>query len=1088
MPRPILPLLLPLLLLLLLAAPVVEAQSIGRVTRLTVEHGLSQNTVQAILQDHVGFLWFGTAEGLNRFDGYSFVVYRHQPGAPDSLPHDTISALYEDRRRRLWVGTRDGLSLFDREHETFQRMAGIDQRVSAIAEGLDGTLWVGTEGAGLFEVDPASGVTARHRRDRARPDSLASDAVSALLFDRHGALWVGTRNAGLDLLVRPPADARGRVDADACVFVHHRHDRRNPRSLSDDEVYAVEEDTDGSLWVATYGGGLNVQRPGTTGFRHLRFDPRRRGSLGTDLLTSVVIGPSGRLFVATDGAGVQMYDRATDRFTTLAGHDPADVNSLSQNVVRSLYEDAHGQLWVGTTLGGVNLVEKARKAVEYYTHRVAEPTSLASPVVSGFLEDARGRLWVSTQGGWLHRFDRTTASFVRYRFPQREAPGAAILAMHEDARGDLWVGTFRGGLGRFDPSRGAYVAVYRHRPGDPTSLSHDEVWGIAKSAEGGLWLATGDALDHFMPSLGRVTKRYANIGPEGRTGGRAVLSDRAGNVWLGTIGGLHVLRRGASSLASYHHDPADPHSLSDDDVRTLWEDRDGRTLWIGTAGGGLNRFDPATGVFTAFRQFPSNVVQSVEEDTDGRMWVSTNRGLSRFDPRTGRVDNIDLTDNGLLSKHFRRGSSLRTRAGQLLFGTSDGFHLFDPRALTRETHAPPVVVTSLRIFNQPVRLSPSPAAAGRVDLSYRDKVFSFDFAALDHTLPRRNQYAYRMEGLSDQWIQLGTKRDVTFTNLDPGRYVFNVRASNSDGIWSDTPVTTLTVVVQPPFWGTLWFRSAALCVIGLAVLGAHRARVRHLTADIAERKRAEAALLRAQELQDTLRRSQAMSAMGTLVVDVAHEVRNPLFSISANLEVLDTEIRDQQPCGETLEIIHSEVLRLSKLMEDLLEYGRPFSLQCTEESLHEIAHGAEHACGLLLKEFDVRVRNDIAIDLPRLSVDGRRIAQVFQNLMANAIEHSPRGGVIRLTARETSVDTRRAIECVLTDAGPGFHPDELQHLFKPFFTRRQGGTGLGLSIVQRIVAAHDGTVVAQNGECGGARLIVRLPIARLPAADVADAS
>jgi signal transduction histidine kinase len=454
------------------------------------------------------------------------------------------------------------------------------------------------------------------------------------------------------------------------------------------------------------------------------------------------------------------------------------------------------------------------------------------------------------------------------------------------------------------------------------------------------------------------------------------------------------------------------------------------------------------------------VVYAIEEDAAGRLWLSTNQGLVRFDAASGAVESFDLT-NGLHSLQFRFGAGLRTRAGRLLFGSSDGFYDFNPEALTPDSHAPPLVLTALRVFNEAVKLPQALSTLERLTLSHRDKVFSLEFAALDRTLPRRNRYAYRMEGLSEQWIQLGGKREVTFTNLDPGRYVFQVKASNSDGVWSEAPGAGLEIVVAPPFWRTAWFRVLSGALLAGVLLAAHVARVRHLKADMA--------------LRESLRRSETMSAMGSLVAGVAHEVRNPLFSISANLDLLDTELKRQQPCGETLAIIDSEVRRLRELMEELLEYGRPFSLQCTREPLTEVLAEAAEACGLLARRRDVTLANDISPQLPLATVDRRRLAQVFQNLLENAIQHSPPGSRICASGREVWRDGRLWVECAIVDSGPGFQPQDLPRLFEPFFTKRHGGTGLGLSIVQRIVAAHGGAVAAQNREEGGARMIVSLP-------------
>jgi PAS domain S-box-containing protein len=1183
-----------LALALALTPSSVGAAPAPRFARFSVEHGLSQSTVQAIVQDRTGFLWFGTEEGLNRFDGYSFVVFRRDARDPRSLHDDRISALHEDQQRRLWVGTWSGLSLFDRRSETFSRIADVRGIVTAILEDRDGTLWFGTS-AGLFRRDAGTGAVVHHRHDAQDPGSLGGQVVSALLRDRRGRLWVGTRDAGLDRLEVMPG---GRVR-----FQHHRRDAQDPRSLAHDEVWGVAEDAAGNLWVATYGGGLTVLDEATGSFRHYRHRLDRASPLGSDLLTTVFVDRAGTVWVGTDGAGVQRYDPAADRFVAIL-HDAADPGSLSQNVVRTLFEDVQGQLWVGTYLGGASLLKRPRRDFAYFAPNLSDPTSL-SDTASSFLEDERGRIWVGTGQGLVNRFDRGTGSFVRHRFPEALLPkGAAVLAMSQDQRGRIWLGTFRGGLAQFDPERGALVQVHRHRPGDARSPSHDEVWALAPGDDGALWLGTNRGLDRFDPDGGGVTAHYetTKLGLL-RSGVRALLRDRPGNLWIGSLDGLHLLRRGSSELVHYRHDEQRPDSLSHDAVVSLHEDRHGR-LWVGTFGGGLNRLDVGTGTFVRFVDLPSNVIFGIQEDRFGKLWVSTNHGLSRLDPETGSVDNFDLT-NGLQSLQFRFGDR-RLSDGHLVFPSVEGFYDFDPGHIQADTFAPTVVLTSMRVFNEPRRLPAALAVLDQVTLSHQDKVFSLEFAALDYAFPRRNQYAYRMEGFSDQWISLGARREVTFTNLDPGTYAFRVKASNGDGAWYEASTAALRVNVTPPLWKQPWFRALAGAVVALGLLGAHRVRVRHVTKDLEEHRQAEQALRRAAEaemalragnekaaaewvrtfdsmqtpvlivdargrvarlnraardlagsasdgemvgrsvaevgpgepwqkagevasqvtkthaaracqvqdgasgktwdlianpspnasgdpervivvardvtsmvdLQESLRRSETMSAMGSLLAAVAHEVRNPLFGISANLDAFEAKAGVETASRPFLTVMRGEVNRLTVLMQDLLDYGRPAQSALTPGAIDDVVAEAVASCASLARSRDVASVSEVPPDLPPVLMDRKRLVQVFQNLLQNAIQLSDAGS--RVTVEGWSEDRVLGPTVVLkvSDSGPGFVPDDLPRAFEPFFSRRRGGTGLGLAIVQRIVEAHGGTVTVENRPGGGAMLSVRLPSAQ----------
>jgi PAS domain S-box-containing protein len=1095
----------------------------------------------------------------------------------------------------LWVGTWGGLSLFDRRTETFTRVTEVRAAVTAILEDPDGTLWVGT-GAGLFQRDPTTGAFAHHQRDPGDPGSLGGHVVSALLRDRRGRLWVATRDAGLDRLEVGP---EGRIR-----FLHHRHEPANPRSLSDDEIWGLAQDPAGDLWVATYGGGVSVLQQKTETFRHYRHRPEAAFGLGSDLLTCVFTDRSGGLWIGTDGAGLQQYDPATDRFNALL-HDPLDPASLSQNVVRTIYEDAQGQLWVGTYLGGASLLKRPRRAFAYFLPSPGDPAGL-SDIASSFLEDAQGHIWAGTGMGLVNRYDPETGSFVRYRFPPGLlARGAAVLAMRQDNRGRIWMGTYRGGLARFDPERGT-VEVYRHRPGDPQSLAHDEVWALAVDADGVLWVGTNRGLDRFDPDRGVVTTHHDTPGVAPPNAGvRTLLFDRQGNLWIGSLGGLHLLRRGSSDLVHYQHDERRPGSLTHDQVVSLHEDREGR-IWVGTFGGGLNRLDAEAGTFVPYIDFPSNVIFSIQEDLSGNLWVSTNHGLSRFDPARGTVDNFDLT-NGLQSLQFRLGG-LRLRSGRLLFPSVDGFYDFDPAQIKADTFAPAVVLTSLRVFNEPMKLPAALSTLEEITLSHQDKVFSLEFAALDYAFPRRNLYAYRLEGFSDQWIPLGAKREVTFTNLDPGRYAFRVKASNSDGVWYEASAAALRVTVRPPLWKQTWFRALSALVFALGLLGAHRFRVRHLTTDIDERKQAERALRRAAEaetalragiekaaeewertfdsmetpvlivdaggrvvrlnraardlagsasyhellgravsevgrgqpwqkagevaamvartratlhcevqdgssgktwdltanpspdesgeqervivvardvtgmvdLQESLRRSETMSAMGSLVAGVAHEVRNPLFGISANLDAFESNVGTGTEFRPFLNFMRGEVDRLTALMQDLFDYGRPAQAALSPGAVGEVVAEAVSSCASLAASREVATVNGVPTHLPPVLMDHKRLVQVFQNVLQNAMQLSPPGSTVSVEGWSENGAEGAAVVVKVSDCGPGFAPDDLPRAFEPFFSRRRGGTGLGLAIVQRIVEAHGGTVTVENRPTGGAVLTVRLPTAPGP--------
>jgi ligand-binding sensor domain-containing protein len=834
------------------AAPAVAAESpvrpaAVRFLHLTTEQGLSQDDVYCLLQDHQRFLWFGTGEGLSRYDGYSFQVFKSARGDATSLPSNWIWSLYEDRWHRLWVGSTEGLSLYDRATESFRTfrppgatIGGVgSSTVTSILADRRGRLWVGTHGGGLNLVDPATGeFLANYRHSDVDSASLSHDHVMKILEDTQGRLWVGT------------AQGLNRFDPDKKTFVRYMHGD-DPSSLGLDWVWDVAEDREGRLWVATFGGGLSVlDREG----RKFRRYQKQGGRLPNDAMTNVFVDHEGTVWAGTDGSGLLRYDPATDEFASF-GNRVRDSFSLSKNLVRALGEDVQGNLWIGTLKGGVNVLQRSARGFSLYSHDPSDPQSLSEgSAVNAILEDRHGRVWVAMSEGGLNRFDPERGTFVRYRSDPRNPRSLSadtLISLFEDSRGRLWIGTHGGGLDLFDPERGEFR---RYRHGDGDSLGNDYVWSIAEDPGGGLWLGTNGGLDHFDVEK----KQFTHYRPESGVAGsladsavRALLVEPSGDLWVGTLGGLDYLEHGAGEFSHLRNSPADPQSLSNNSVVTLRRDARGR-LWIGTLGGGLDVLRDGKR-FASFRTddgLPSDSISCIAEDRHGQLWLGTNNGLARFQPDGKQVKNFGRS-NGLRSLQFGLGSCARTRDGHLLFGSADGLYYFDPDRVKSDTNAPPVVFTALRLFGQPVHSDVS-AILPSIRLAHWQNVLSVEFAALDFTMPRGNSYSYKLEGFREEWAPLGAKHELSFTNLDPGTYTLHVRATNSDGLWSE-PGAALRIVVTPPFWATWWFRLSIVTAFAALLGTAYRLRIRQLERREGElTRRVDEALARVKVLRGLL--------------------------------------------------------------------------------------------------------------------------------------------------------------------------------------------------------------------------------------------
>ncbi len=798
----------------------------GTFERISLAQGLSQSIIEGILQDRRGYLWFATEDGLNRWDGHRFTVFRNVAGNSRSLSYNDLKCIREDRAGMLWIGTFEGgLNRLDPatgdvtrfRHDPADATSLPANIVRSLCEDRDGRMWVGTQGGGLARLDPGTGRFERFRHDAGDPASLASDDVRALLLDRDGVLWAGTWGGGLD-----------RFDAARRTFVHVEDERSGPAPLL---VGALLEDRSGTLWAGTYGEGLFAYDAGTR-----RLVKRPKGAILPSLLVKALAEDhEGRLWVATDGGGLARLDRKSGA-VSVHRHDPSVPGSLATDRVWSVYEDRSKVLWAGTYGGGLNALDLGRKKFLHVKHDPRDPDSLGHDIVWSFHEDPDGTLWVGTDSAGLQRWDRRRNVFRGYRHDPADPSSLShdtVRAVYGDSGGSLWVATNGGGLDRLDRATGRFTH-HRHDPRDPGSLAHDELRAVYEDRAGTLWVATyGGGLDRLDRDTGRfVHHRHDPSDPSSLSNDfvRCVLEDAAGGLWVGTQGGgLNRLDRGTGAFTRWRADPSDPGSLSSDYVFALHEDGAGN-LWAGTYGGGLNRRDARTGRFervTAADGLSSDAVYGILEDERGRLWVSTNRGLTEFDPRARAFHTWDVRD-GLQSDEFNGGAFLRSARGEMLFGGIGGFNAFFPSEIVARTDPAPAVLTELLLANRPVPvggkaggrvlLSRFVGYADEVVLSHEDDLVSIEFSALHFAAPRKVRYSYRLDGFDRDWVPAGAEQRVaTYTGLPPGGYVFRVKASNPDGVWGEEEAR-LRIVVTPPFWGTWWFRAPA--ALALAALSA----------------------------------------------------------------------------------------------------------------------------------------------------------------------------------------------------------------------------------------------------------------------------
>ena len=1056
--------------------------------RIDMSKGLSHHTVNSILQDSAGFMWFATGSGLNRYDGYSIKVFRNIPDDTTSLLVDDLLKTFEGPEGKLWFLTNSGNVAYNSKTENFNRNTDQLLKKYKVARGLItfmkkdkfGRFWFVHYNQGLFCYDPGRQNTVRLTPNEKDTTGIATLEMSSLAEDKHGNVWVVHQNGVFERINHRTL----KVD-----FRSYALQKRFKSQLLEYYLFA---DADDDLWIynhRNFGCFYWDNKKGELARFHIASD---RVGLSSNIISSVIQDKQGLIWIGTENGGLNILDKNDFSVQHLLNSE-ADPKSLSENTVQTLYMDSQGIVWVGSYKNGVSYYHPDIFRFDLYKHEADKAQSLPFNDINALEEDKLGNIWIGTNGGGLIYFDRVQNKFSQHL----NKPGTknalsnnvvvSLCIDHEEA---LWIGTYYGGLHRYDGNR---ITRYTHDPQNSKSIGDNSIWDIYEDTDDNLWLGTlRGGLDVFHREKNEFFHyKSGDINSIHTTYVPVVVQDRQGNMWVGTGYGLEVLQKNSGRFVQYLNTRESPGSISNNNIRCIFQDSRG-WIWVGT-NGGLNLYNTDTNDFTVLGEqngLAHNSVLAITEDDDHNLWLSTPKNISKLTvsnvEQGGRFvfQNYDESD-GLIEGAFHEGVALKCASGELVFGGSGGFNIFDPSKIRTDSTSPPVLLTDFQISNQSVIIGEEvngkvilPSSIGNMDkimLGPDHSFFSIEFAALNFFHPEKSKYKYVLQGFSENWVNTtASQRRVTFTNLDPGDYVFKVKATNSDGIWNENE-TKLYITILPPFWkSNVAFVFYAIVILGALLIG------RRL---IVVRERLKFSIQTERNSAQKLHELDMMKIK--FFTNVSHELRTPLTLIITPLEKLLKNAHTVEE-KKQFQVIYRNARRLLNLVNQLLDFkrmeGDEFNLNPSEGDIVQFIRDLVWSFSDLSEKKNIHLSFNTSIGSQETFFDMDKVEKIIFNLLSNAFKFTPEHGYVSVNLDVIMESKSKLLQIRVKDTGIGIPADKKQRVFERFFQDEvprsmvNQGSGIGLAITQEFVKLHGGSIDLESQVGKGSTFVVKLPI------------
>ncbi len=1041
------------------------------------------NGITCILKDYKGYMWFGTGDGLIRYDGNNLYVYESDPYDSTSLSHYSINTLFEDNDSNLWIGTVSGLHLYNRKKDDFINIGHINTNlnrfvnsyISALCMDNQSLLWVGTIGDGINVYNTNNQTVRNYPYNIYDLDGISSYRINCITIDKDNNIWIGTQN-GLNLF-------SDKIDG----FKHFYYEQGNPESLSNNHIICLIVDREGNLWIGTKDGSINKLIKKDNSFLFKRYNINtKEGSLSNNSILSLCADKRNNLWIGTENGGLYQMNINTNNlkvFQVKEGY----LYSLNSNSIWSLYSDYEGRLWIGTYNKGINVIDNEFNKFESYQKNAFDKNSLPDNDIKGFTEDKKGNIWIATDGGGIckfdpinHQFNRIIANSDQYKILANNA----IQNILYDSNNNLWVGTWGGGIDRFDMN-GIKIKNYKVECED--GGGNNNVFEMYEDSDGNIWVGTaGSGLYQYSA----INDTFNQIICENQSGiltrdtyVTAMLEDSKRCFWVGTLYGMVILKRNPDQkYTCINLSQIDYPSLSSNMINVIFEDSK-KQLWFGTGDNGLNLFNRQDSTFTVFQNkdgLPSNSIRGILEDDNRFLWIMTNKGLSKFNYDSLSFRNY-TSEDGLNSNEFYRRSCLRAKNGEFYLGGENGFNVFYPQNIKKNTFIPPVCLTNLKINNIQAEIgakdSPLKKHIGEtteITLNHKQSSFTIEFVALNYTRPARNQFSYKLEGFDNDWNYIGNNRSASYTNIKPGKYIFMVKGSNNDGVWNNHP-TELKITIKPTIWKSWW--AIIIYIILLSVLTIISLKIWNERIKIKNQLKLEQL---AREKEHELNELNIK-----FFTNIAHEFRTPLSLIIAPLESLINSVREN--IKEKLMVIYRNAERLLQLTNNLMDIRKledgNTKLKVQNRDILSFIKDVSSFFYMNSKSHNI----DFKIESAENSIPGwfdpEKLETILLNLLSNAFKFTSDNGKITVTANvfntseiekkyykhieKTDIDSKY-IEIKISDTGTGILPEELPYIFDKFYQakssgiKKKSGTGIGLTLTKSLIDMHHGKIWVES--------------------------